>query len=211
MHSPLHDPKRSSVAVLGLDIVGKGLGLLELGAVVIVVIVVILRSNVIHLVDATTLGASLDGAIARKLDKAERSAFSCSTWLVHVACTYTKPVHTVSVDRVSGAAGKLLVAGGADQDGVFHGSQAGGVKRAHVEDVDALHLAENFQTLQTGGLLEVGGNGTGGGARAKEILLGPDLCSAKSRQLLRPMSAGRDTGNEMLFRGGGAVPPLRVL
>lgn len=55
-----------SVAVLGLDEVGKGLGLLDLGRVVVVVVV--LGADVVHLVDAAALGASLDGALLGKLD-----------------------------------------------------------------------------------------------------------------------------------------------
>ena len=51
-----------------------------------------------------------------------------------------------------------------------------GVEGPHVEDVDALRLSENFETLQTGGLLEIGGNGTGGGTRADEIVDGLDVC-----------------------------------
>lgn len=51
-----------NLAVLGLDKVGKGLGLLV--AVVVVAVVVVLRSDVLHLVDAAALGASLNGALA---------------------------------------------------------------------------------------------------------------------------------------------------
>lgn len=54
-----------SVSVLGLDVIGKGLGLLELGRVVVVV--VILGADVVHLVDAAALGASLNGALAGEL------------------------------------------------------------------------------------------------------------------------------------------------
>lgn len=93
----------------------------------------------------------------------------------------------MGVGRVAGAAGKLLVAGGAHQDGVVHGSPAAGVERAHVEDVDALHLSEDLETLKTGGLLEVGGDGAGLGAGAEEVVLGLDLCSGgegASRQRL---------------------------
>lgn len=53
--------------VLGLDVVGKRLGLLELRVVVIVVSVVILRPGVLHLVDAAAFGASLDGAFTGDL------------------------------------------------------------------------------------------------------------------------------------------------
>lgn len=53
------------VAVLGLDVIGEGLGLGVLRRVVVVVIV--LGTNVVHLVDAAALGATLDGALAGDL------------------------------------------------------------------------------------------------------------------------------------------------
>lgn len=53
------------VAVLGLDEVGEGLGLLDLGAVVVVV--VNLGADVVHLVDGAALGAALNGALSRQL------------------------------------------------------------------------------------------------------------------------------------------------
>lgn len=56
------------VAVLGLDEVGKGLGLLDLlGVVSVAVVVVVLGTNVLHLVDAAALGASLQGTLLGKL------------------------------------------------------------------------------------------------------------------------------------------------
>lgn len=55
-----------SVAVLGLDVVGEGLGLLELG-VVVMTVVVVLGTHVLHLVDAAALGATLNGALAGQL------------------------------------------------------------------------------------------------------------------------------------------------
>jgi len=55
-------------------------------------------------------------------------------------------------------------------------TEARGVERAHVEDVDALHLAENLETLETGGLLDVGGDGAGAGAGADQVILRLDLC-----------------------------------
>lgn len=54
--------------VLGLDVVGKGLGLLEAVVVVVVVVsVVVLGTDVVHLVDVAALGAALDGALAGHL------------------------------------------------------------------------------------------------------------------------------------------------
>lgn len=52
--------------VLGLDIVGKGLGLLV--SVVVVTMAIVRRSDVLHLINATALGASLDRSRARHLD-----------------------------------------------------------------------------------------------------------------------------------------------
>ena len=58
------------VAVLGLDVVGEGLGLLKGRVVVVVVmVVVVLGTNVLHLVDAAALGATLDGAVAGHLGR----------------------------------------------------------------------------------------------------------------------------------------------
>lgn len=52
---------------------------------------------------------------------------------------------------------------------------AGGIKGTHVEDVNALHLSHKLQTLETGGLVDIGGNGTGLGTRSKEVILALDL------------------------------------
>ncbi|KAK1241920.1 hypothetical protein MKX07_007743 [Trichoderma sp. CBMAI-0711] len=93
---------------------------------------------------------------------------------------------------VAGAAGKLLVAGGAHQNGVVQGSLAARVEGAHVEDVDALHLSENLETLETGGLLEVGGDGAGLGAGAEEVVLGLDLCNGSEEALRQRLKLRRD-------------------
>lgn len=53
---------------------------------------------------------------------------------------------------------------------------AGGVQGTHVEDIDALHLSDELQTLETGGLAEVGRNGTGLGTGGNEIFLRVDFC-----------------------------------
>lgn len=49
------------------------------------------------------------------------------------------------------------------------------VEGLHVEDVDALHLSEDFETLETGGLVNVGGDGTGLGTRGHQVMLVLDL------------------------------------
>lgn len=52
----------------------------------------------------------------------------------------------------------------------------GRVQGPHVEDVDTLHLAENFQSLETGGLFEIGRDGTGSSTGGEQIVFGSDLC-----------------------------------
>lgn len=54
-----------SVAILRLDEVSESLGLLDLLAVV--VMMVVLRADKVHLVDAAALGASLDRSILGQL------------------------------------------------------------------------------------------------------------------------------------------------
>lgn len=54
--------------VLGLDIVDPSLGLLP-AVVVVVAVVVVLGTDVVHLVDAAALGAPLHGAVAGHLRK----------------------------------------------------------------------------------------------------------------------------------------------
>jgi len=39
------------------------------------------------------------------------------------------------------------------------------LKWSHVEDINALHLSEDFETLETSGLFEIGGDSTWFGTR----------------------------------------------
>ncbi|CAF3455903.1 unnamed protein product [Fusarium graminearum] len=88
--------------------------------------------------------------------------------------------NTVRVGGETSATSELLLTSRSDHNGVLHRSEAGGIERAHVEDVDTLHLTENLQTLKTGGLLEIGRDGTGGGTRTEEILLSSDLYNVEA-------------------------------
>lgn len=162
-----------SVSVLGLDVIGKGLGLLELGRVVVVV--VILGADVVHLVDAAALGASLNGALAGELSELQCQQFT-SIRPGFCVKTYAEPVNVVRVGGETSATSELLLTGGSDDDGLSHRTQAGSVERAHIEDIDTLHLTENLQALQTGGLLEIGRDGTGLGTGTEEVVLAADLC-----------------------------------
>lgn len=56
----------------------------------------------------------------------------------------------------------------------------GGIKRPHIEDIDALHLSDELQTLKTGGLLEVGWDLARLGTGADQFFFVLDLCSKKN-------------------------------
>jgi hypothetical protein len=58
---------------------------------------------------------------------------------------------------------------------VWGRTEAAGVQRPHVEDVDSLHLSEDLETLKTGGLLGIGRNGTGLRTRGEKVGLVLDL------------------------------------
>lgn len=135
--------------ILGPHIIRKRLGLLVivrpvavLLAVAVVRVRVVGRADVLHAVDAAALGAAFDGAVAGHIE----------------------PDCDVAVGRVAGAAGELLVAGRVDDDGVVEGAFATSIQWFHVEDVDTLHFAEDFEALEAGGLVEVGGDGARFGA-----------------------------------------------
>lgn len=53
----------------------------------------------------------------------------------------------------------------------------GGIQGPHVENVNALHLSDELQTLQTGGLADVGRDGAGLGTGGDQVVLVLDLCA----------------------------------
>lgn len=55
-------------------------------------------------------------------------------------------------------------------------TDAAGIQWPHVENVDALHLSKNLETLKTRGMLGISGNGTGLRTGSKKVGLGLDLC-----------------------------------
>lgn len=66
---------------------------------------------------------------------------------------------------------------------------AAGVQRSHIEDVNALHLAENLQTFETGRLFKIGGHGAWLATGGHEIVHAGNVCVRKepvSRHILRP-------------------------
>ena len=55
-----------------------------------------------------------------------------------------------------------------------------GIQRPHVEDIDTLHLSEDFQTLKTGRLLKIGWDGTLLTTWGQKVLLVGDFCAIVS-------------------------------
>jgi hypothetical protein len=51
-----------------------------------------------------------------------------------------------------------------------------GIERPHVEDVNPVHFPQNLNTLETSGLLEIGGDGAGLGTLGEKIILILYLC-----------------------------------
>ena len=138
------------------------------------VIVRLRWSDVLELVDRAALWAALDGPVAGG----------------------GEPDGDVRVCWAAGAADVLFVTEALNYDGVVEGAcmlfckrvalvwgvyiwrrtQAAGIQRPHVEDVYALHLSENLQALETCGLFEIGGDGSGWSAGREEVVLVLDLC-----------------------------------
>lgn len=74
-------------------------------------------------------------------------------------------------------------------------TKTAGVEGPHVEDVDALHLSEDFETLETGRLLGIGGNGTGLSTLGEEVVHGLDRCTTSA------MDRARAAGDAMSWPG----------
>jgi hypothetical protein len=109
--------------------------------------------------------------------------------------TYGEPDRNMGIGRVAGAASILLVTKRLDNNRVVERACnpaisknrfeppvaplgktdaaqrtfAGRVQWPHVEDINALHLSQDLQPLETGGLLEVGGDGTRWSSGADEV------------------------------------------
>ena len=49
------------------------------------------------------------------------------------------------------------------------------IQRSHIEDVYTLHLAQDLEAFETGGLFEIGGNGSWRGAGREEVVFRVDF------------------------------------
>jgi hypothetical protein len=94
--------------------------------------------------------------------------------------TYCQPDGDVRIGREAGAAGVLLVSERLDHDWVVKSALPAGIQRLHVEDINTLHLAQDFQALQSGSLIEIGRDGANGRSGRKEVGVGLDLCEYAS-------------------------------
>lgn len=158
----------ASLPVFRLDEVGECLRLLVAVVVVTVAVAIILGSDIFHLVNTATFGASFHRSLTG----------------------HAEPCNNVRVGWVASAASVLLITSRLDHDGVVDGSFSRSIERSHIEDIYTVHLAENFQSLQTSRLLEIGRDGSGGGTGSEQVFLG--LNFAKGLHLLADTSMGLD-------------------
>lgn len=82
----------------------------------------------------------------------------------------------VRIGRAAGAPAILLVTETLHMDRVVQCAQTVRWERLHVENVDALHLSEDFETLQTSGLLDVGRYCTRLCTFRHQVGIGVDFC-----------------------------------
>lgn len=75
----------------------------------------------------------------------------------------------MAVSRRPRAPQVLLLTKALHENGLLERAEAVAGQRLHVEDVDTLHLSQDLETLKTGGLLEVGGDGADGGTFGLEV------------------------------------------
>lgn len=60
---------------------------------------------------------------------------------------------------------------GVDRDGLLHRSLARSIEGSHVPDVYALHLSDDFETFEAGGLVDVCGDCSDWGSWGEEVVL----------------------------------------
>lgn len=53
------------------------------------------------------------------------------------------------------------------------------VQGPHVENVNALHFTDEFETLETGGLVDVRGDSSGLGTGGHQVFFGFDFCDIR--------------------------------
>jgi len=196
------------VEVFRLDEVGHVLWLGWRGAVVIVAVSVVVRvrvvrrANVVHLVGGTALHAAGLGLVAGELGNVSKDCDSEGrggrTVIQRTLCESAgKPVQPQYCSlpaelTMIGSSGvpiihqpsfppshQLFSRRSCSIGFLLKRTEAASIQRLHVEDVNALHLSQDFETLQTGSLFEVGRHGTGLRTRRQKISLSLDLYKDK--------------------------------
>jgi len=170
---------QSLLSVFWTDEIGKGFWLslivvhtisVCVVAVVIVSVGVLGRAKIFHLQDVATFRASLDRAVAG----------------------HCEPDGVVRVSGVAGTASILLITEALDDNWVVQRAFARGIQWLHVEDINALHLSQNLQSLQPSRLLEIRWHGADCCSRTDEVFLRLDLVKFLDLDLVR--TAGRCRG-----------------
>lgn len=151
------------------------------------VMIIMLRSNILHLVHGATLRATLNRALTVELFIFLAIIPPKPSSPSQKKKTYAEPVSTMRIRRESSASRKLLLTRTPHHNRIRHRTQPARIQRAHVENIDALHLTQNLKTLQTSGLFKIGGNGARLGAGAEKVFLAADLCQMISPCILKPL------------------------
>jgi hypothetical protein len=184
---------------LGLGFVVVKTIVMSIMAVAVVVSMRIFRwANIFHLQHVSALWAALNRTIFRHLYSflLENSPIQYKKLSVE---TYSEPNCNVGISGIASATSILLFTGRLDNDRVIERAYsissaiavskscgrisydlsrtfARSVQRLHIEDINALHFPQDFQSLQTRRLLKIGGDSPYCRARTDEVCLALDLC-----------------------------------
>lgn len=159
------------------------------------------RANVVHLVDGSALHAAGLGLFASKLQDISHHMHQFTKLLTVIQRTLCESAGKPVQPTYCSSPAELTVMGSSIVPVMssavtpqwpsfpFHAyfllrlfprlqhTETAGVQGLHVEDVNTLHLSEDFKTLKTGRLLDIRGNGTGLRTRREEIVVALDLYS----------------------------------
>lgn len=93
-----------------------------------------------------------------------------------------QPDSGVAVSGAPSAAQIPLLPKALQNDRVIEGATAGGVQWLHVKDVDTLDFTEDFETLETRGLVVIRRDLSRGGAGGEEVFFCFNLCTQYERR-----------------------------
>jgi len=99
----------------------------------------------------------------------------------------------VSVSWDTSTSTVLLVTETPDPDGVCHRAHAVRRQRLHIENVDSFLLSEDFKTVQTSSLFNIGRHGSGLGSRGHQILFAVNICDMRADESVSNLRLCRAT------------------